>query len=73
MREGLFSGVFARGEVDTGSGAWLRAMLDVEAALARALERAELAPAGAGSPPPPAARTTSPTSSPATNPNTCAT
>jgi 3-carboxy-cis,cis-muconate cycloisomerase len=45
---GLFDGVFARGEVDTGSGAWLRAMLETEAALARALERAGLAPAGAG-------------------------
>jgi adenylosuccinate lyase len=45
---GLFDGVFARGEVDTGSGAWLRAMLDAEAALARAVERAGLAPAGAG-------------------------
>jgi len=45
---GLFAGVFARGPVDTGSGAWLRAMLDTEAALARALERAGLAPAGAG-------------------------
>jgi 3-carboxy-cis,cis-muconate cycloisomerase len=45
---GLFSGVFARGRVDTGSRAWLRAMLAVEAALARAVERAGLAPAGAG-------------------------
>jgi 3-carboxy-cis,cis-muconate cycloisomerase len=45
---GLFSGVFARGRVDTGSRAWLRAMLAVEAALARAVERAGLAPEGAG-------------------------
>jgi 3-carboxy-cis,cis-muconate cycloisomerase len=45
---GLFGGVFARGRVDTGSHAWLRAMLDTEAALARALERAGLAPAGTG-------------------------
>ena len=45
---GLFSGVFARGRVDTGSQAWLRAMLDTEAALARAVERAGLAAAGAG-------------------------
>ncbi len=45
---GLFSGVFGRGKVDTGSRAWLRAMLDTEAALARAVERAGLAPAGAG-------------------------
>jgi 3-carboxy-cis,cis-muconate cycloisomerase len=46
--ESLFSGVFAHGPVDTGSRAWLRAMLEVEAALARAVERAGLAPAGAG-------------------------
>src|SRR5512133_1811638 len=45
---GLFSGVFGRGDVDTGDQAWLAAMLDSEAALARALERAGLAPAGAG-------------------------
>jgi hypothetical protein len=47
---GLFSGVFGRGDVDTGDQAWLAAMLDTEAALARALERAGLAPAGAGGP-----------------------
>jgi 3-carboxy-cis,cis-muconate cycloisomerase len=45
---GLFGGVFSRGAADTGSHAWLRAMLDTEAALARALERAGLAPAGTG-------------------------
>jgi 3-carboxy-cis,cis-muconate cycloisomerase len=49
---GLFGGVFARGAArggaDTGDRAWLQAMLDTEAALARALERAGLAPAGAG-------------------------
>jgi len=45
---GLFSGVFARGGADTGDRAWLAAMLHTEAALARALERAGLAPAGAG-------------------------
>jgi 3-carboxy-cis,cis-muconate cycloisomerase len=45
---GLFDGVFARGAAATGGHAWLRAMLDTEAALARALERAGLAPAGAG-------------------------
>ena len=45
---GLFSGVFARGGADTGDRAWLTAMLATEAALARALERAGLAPAGAG-------------------------
>ena len=43
----LFGGVFRRGGVDSGDHAWLRAMLDVEAGLARALERAGLAPAGA--------------------------
>ena len=45
---GLFGGVFARGSVDAGDTAWLQAMLDTEAGLARALERAGLAPAGAG-------------------------
>ena len=37
---GLFDGVFARGGADTGDRAWLTAMLQIEAALARALERA---------------------------------
>jgi 3-carboxy-cis,cis-muconate cycloisomerase len=45
---GLFGGVFARGGVDTGDTAWLQAMLDAEAGLARALERAGLASPGAG-------------------------
>jgi 3-carboxy-cis,cis-muconate cycloisomerase len=45
---GLFGGIFARGAVDTGDTAWLQAMLDTEAALARALERAGLAAQGAG-------------------------
>jgi 3-carboxy-cis,cis-muconate cycloisomerase len=45
---GLFGGVFAHGDVDTGDQAWLTAMLHTEAALARALERAGLAPAGTG-------------------------
>jgi len=45
---GLFGGVFARGGVETGDAAWLQAMLDAEAGLARALERAGLASAGAG-------------------------
>src|ERR1700749_5309066 len=44
----LFGGVFSRGGVDAGDAAWLRAMLDTEAALARAVERAGLVPAGAG-------------------------
>jgi len=46
--EGLFDGLFGRGGVDTSDAAWLRAMLDTEAALARALERSGLAAAGAG-------------------------
>ena len=45
---GLFGGVFARGGVEADDTAWLQAMLDAEAGLARALERAGLAPAGAG-------------------------
>src|SRR3974390_1640590 len=45
---GLFGGVFARGGADTSAPAWLQAMLDAEAGLARALERAGLAPAGSG-------------------------
>lgn len=45
---GLFGGVFARGAVEAGDTAWLQAMLDTEAGLARALERAGLAPAGSG-------------------------
>jgi 3-carboxy-cis,cis-muconate cycloisomerase len=45
---GLFGGVFARGGVDADDTAWLQAMLDTEAGLARALERAGLVPAGAG-------------------------
>ncbi len=46
--EGLFGGLFARGKVDTGDTAWLQAMLDTEAALARAVERAGLVPEGSG-------------------------
>jgi 3-carboxy-cis,cis-muconate cycloisomerase len=45
---GLFGGVFDRGGAQTGDTAWLRAMLDAEAGLARAVERAGLAPAGSG-------------------------
>ena len=45
---GLFGGVFARGGVAADDTAWLQAMLDAEAGLARALERAGLAPAGSG-------------------------
>jgi 3-carboxy-cis,cis-muconate cycloisomerase len=47
-RDGLFAGLFDRGAVSTGGTAWLRAMLETEAALARALERAGLAPEGTG-------------------------
>ncbi len=46
--EGLFGGLFGRGAVGVGDRDWLQAMLDTEAALARALERAGLAAAGAG-------------------------
>src|ERR1035441_9258398 len=46
--QGLFAGIFGRGGVDTGDEAWLQALLDTEAALARALERAGLAEPGAG-------------------------
>ena len=45
---GMFGGVFARGGPVADDAAWLRAMLAAEAALARALERAGLAPAGTG-------------------------
>jgi 3-carboxy-cis,cis-muconate cycloisomerase len=45
---GLFSALFSRGGVAAGDAAWLQAMLDAEAALARALEAAGLAPAGSG-------------------------
>jgi 3-carboxy-cis,cis-muconate cycloisomerase len=45
---GLFDGVFARGGAVADDAAWLRAMLAAEAGLARALERAGAAPAGAG-------------------------
>src|SRR5260221_705299 len=45
----LFAGVFSRGDVarEVSDAAWLRAMLDVEAALSRALARAGLASAKA--------------------------
>jgi 3-carboxy-cis,cis-muconate cycloisomerase len=44
----LFGAIFDRGDVDASDTAWLQAMLDTEAALARAAERAGLAPAGTG-------------------------
>jgi 3-carboxy-cis,cis-muconate cycloisomerase len=45
---GLFGTVFARGAGVVDDAAWLRALLDTEAGLARALERAGLVPAGSG-------------------------
>jgi 3-carboxy-cis,cis-muconate cycloisomerase len=45
---GLFGELFGRGFAGPSDRDWLQAMLDTEAALARALERAGLAPAGAG-------------------------
>jgi 3-carboxy-cis,cis-muconate cycloisomerase len=45
---GLFGALFDRGAVDVSDQAWLQAMLDTEAALARAVERAGLAPPGSG-------------------------
>jgi 3-carboxy-cis,cis-muconate cycloisomerase len=47
-RPGIFSGLFDRGAAGTGDQAWLQAMLDTEAALARAAERAGLVAAGSG-------------------------
>jgi 3-carboxy-cis,cis-muconate cycloisomerase len=46
----LFGGIYARGAVaaEVGDAAWLRAMLDVEAAIARACVVEGLIPAGAG-------------------------
>jgi len=50
MSEGgeLFAAVFAHGGTEISATAWLQAILDAEAALARALERAGLAADGAG-------------------------
>jgi len=47
-RGGLFGRLFDNGAAGTGDDAWLQAMLDAEAALARSLERAGLAAHGAG-------------------------
>jgi 3-carboxy-cis,cis-muconate cycloisomerase len=44
----LFGALFDRGSVDVSDQAWLQAMLDTEAALARAVERAGLGSAGSG-------------------------
>jgi 3-carboxy-cis,cis-muconate cycloisomerase len=46
--DGLFCALFGRGAGQTGDEAWLQAMLDAEAALARAAERAGLAKPGSG-------------------------
>ncbi len=48
MTTSLFGALFGRGGVDASDRAWLQAMLDTEAALARAVERAGLAPPGSG-------------------------
>jgi 3-carboxy-cis,cis-muconate cycloisomerase len=45
---GLFGELFGRGKAGPSDQDWLQAMLDTEAALARAAERAGLVPAGAG-------------------------
>ena len=42
--DGLFSGLFGRGAVAVADRDWLQAMLDTEAALARALEGGDLTP-----------------------------
>ena len=47
-RDGLFGGLFGRGAVGVSDADWLQAMLDTEAALARALERAGLVAPGSG-------------------------
>ncbi|HEY2506110.1 MAG TPA: lyase family protein [Streptosporangiaceae bacterium] len=47
-RDGLFGALFGRGPAAAGDQDWLQAMLDTEAALARALERAGVAARGAG-------------------------
>jgi 3-carboxy-cis,cis-muconate cycloisomerase len=47
-RDGLYAALFDHGAAGVDDVAWLQAMLDAEAGLARALERAGLVPAGAG-------------------------
>ena len=47
-RDGLFDALFGRGGAGTGDLDWLQALLDAEAALARAAERAGLAAPGTG-------------------------
>jgi 3-carboxy-cis,cis-muconate cycloisomerase len=47
-REGLFDALFGRGAVGTSDLDWLQALLDAEAALARAAERAGLTGPGTG-------------------------
>ena len=48
MSDSLFGALFDRGAADASDTAWLQAMLDTEAALARAAERTGLAPPGSG-------------------------
>ena len=48
VADGLFGALFGRGGADASDRAWLQAMLDTEAALTRAVERAGLAPGGSG-------------------------
>lgn len=48
MRSELFGALFYRGRRSVDDDAWLQAMLDTEAGLARAAERASLAPPGSG-------------------------
>ncbi len=47
-QDGLFGALFGRGAVGVSDQDWLQAMLDAEAALARAAERAKLAAPGSG-------------------------
>ena len=47
-RNGLFGPLFSRGAVGVSDTDWLQAMLDTEAALARAVERAGLIAPGSG-------------------------
>ena len=47
-RRGLFTGLFEAGSITIDDDTWLQAMLDTEAALARAAERAGLALPGSG-------------------------
>jgi 3-carboxy-cis,cis-muconate cycloisomerase len=48
VNDSLFGALFDRGAADTSDEAWLQAMLDTEAAIARAAERTGFAPPGSG-------------------------